>query len=280
MTTKGPSRKQIIIPMSNDNIIKFIKNSSLHIANINWSLKKAKSKVLVNFIYSDMACVIVITNKVTAQSDLYIIKNYIKKVDNIDTINVEALWLPQSKSYLKVIGIPYYSHDSPNKHLTLNDVEGIIKQNQIFDNIVLVSKLRVIKVSPKFDMSIIWIDIWDIQSSSKAKSLINRCFNIGRFIATIWGANMNPDVPQCKNCWWWGHTTISCHIQSSRCIKCSGPYKTENYHQYGWCCKANEKTNPPHLKMKVGALCPHSFKCSNCHRDHQVNSKLMSILEA
>jgi len=35
MTTKGSSRKQIIIPMSNDNIIKFIKNSSLHIANIN-----------------------------------------------------------------------------------------------------------------------------------------------------------------------------------------------------------------------------------------------------
>ena len=35
MTIKGPSRKQIIIPMSNDNIIKFMKNSSLHIVNIN-----------------------------------------------------------------------------------------------------------------------------------------------------------------------------------------------------------------------------------------------------
>jgi len=35
MTTKGLSRKQIIIPMSDDNIIKFIKNSSLHVANIN-----------------------------------------------------------------------------------------------------------------------------------------------------------------------------------------------------------------------------------------------------
>ena len=35
MTTKGPSRKQIIISMSNDNIYKFMKNSLLHIANIN-----------------------------------------------------------------------------------------------------------------------------------------------------------------------------------------------------------------------------------------------------
>ena len=50
-------------------------------------------------------------------------------------------------------------------------------------------------------MLIIWIDIWDVQSGSKAKSLINRCFNVGRFIATIQEANMNPGVPQCKNCW-------------------------------------------------------------------------------
>jgi len=35
MTTKGSSRKQIIIPMSNDNIIKFMKKSLLHVANIN-----------------------------------------------------------------------------------------------------------------------------------------------------------------------------------------------------------------------------------------------------
>jgi len=87
-----------------------------------------------------MACITVITNKVVAQSDLYIIENYIKKVDDINTINVEAPQLPQSKSYLKIISIPYYSHDLFNEHLTSNDVEGIIKQNQIFDNIVLVSK--------------------------------------------------------------------------------------------------------------------------------------------
>ena len=195
MTTKGPYRKQIIILMSNDNIIKFMKNSLLHVANINQSLKNAKSEVLVNFICSDTACVMVITNKVVAQSDLYIIENYIKKVDNINTINIKASQLPQSKFYLKIISISYYSHDSSNERLTSHDVEGIIKQNQIFNNIVLASKPWVIKVSPKFNMSIIWIDIWNVQSSSKAKSLINRCFNVGRFITTIQGANMNPGVP-------------------------------------------------------------------------------------
>ena len=41
----------------------------------------------------------------------------------------------------------------------LKNVQDIIKQNQIFDNIVLASKLHVIKVSPKLDMAIVWIDI-------------------------------------------------------------------------------------------------------------------------
>jgi len=73
----------------------------------------------------------------------------------------------------------------------LKDIEDIIKQNQIFDNVVLASKPHVIKVSPKLDMAIVWLDIWDVQSGSKAKRLINHCFNVGNHIATIRGANMN-----------------------------------------------------------------------------------------
>ena len=76
----------------------------------------------------------------------------------------------------------------------------IIKQNHIFNNITLISKPRVIKVSLKLDMAIVWIDIWDVQSGTKAKDLINRCFNVGRFIATIREANANSGIPQCKNC--------------------------------------------------------------------------------
>jgi len=128
-----------------------------------------------------------------------------------------------SKSYLKIIGIPYYPYlDDRQTKLTLNDIENILKQNHIFDNISLASKLRVIKVSLKSDMALVWIDIWDVQSGKNAKMLINRCFNVGNFIATIRGANMNPGVPLCKNCWKWGHATLSCRIQGARCVKCNG----------------------------------------------------------
>ena len=71
-------------------------------------------------------------------------------------------------------------------------VEAIIKNNHIFNNIAIASRPRVIKISPKSDIAIIWLDIWDIQSRSKTKNLINRCFNIESYITTIQGANMNP----------------------------------------------------------------------------------------
>lgn len=79
-------------------------------------------------------------------------------------------------------------------------VEDIIKRNHIFNNIVLVSRPYIIKVFPRSDMTIIWVDIWDVQNSSKAKDLINRCFNVGSYIITVRGTNMNPDISQCKNC--------------------------------------------------------------------------------
>ena len=107
----------------------------------------------------------------------------------------------KSKSYLKIIGISFYPHTNSQERLTSNDIKTILKQNQIFDNISLASRPRVIKVSPKSNMSIIWIDIWNIQSGKNAKMLINRCFNVGKYIATIRRANINPGVLQCKNCW-------------------------------------------------------------------------------
>ena len=207
-TTKGPSRKHIIIPMSSDNMMSFMKNSSLHVANINRELRNAKTEVFVNYIRSDSTGIIIITNTVGQQSNLSIIDNYIKNSTNVNTLQVENSRLPMSKSYLKIIGIPFFPHSNSMEKLTSLDIETILKQNHIFDNISLASKLRVIKVSPKSDMAIVWIDIWDVQSGKNAKLLINRCFNIGNYIATIRGANMNPGVPQCKNCWKWGHSTF------------------------------------------------------------------------
>jgi len=266
--------KPCIIPMSSDNVSSFMKNSSLNVANINRQLRNAKSDVLVDYVRSDNTGIIVITNKVAQQSDLSIIDHYVKNANDINALQVEDSRLPKFKSYLKIIGIPYYPHTNSQEKLMSSDIETILKQNHIFDNISLASRPRIIKVSPKSDMAIVWIDIWDVQSGHNAKLLINRCFNVGNNITTVRRANMNSGVPQCKNCWKWGHSTFSCRIQGAKCIKCNGPHKSEHHREFEWCCKANAKINPPRLETKKGESCPHSFKCSNCKGDYQADSNI------
>ena len=76
--------------MSSENNLKFMKNSSLHVANINRLLRNAKSKVLVDFIQSDPLGITVVTNKVATQLDLQIIEQYVKNTNNIDSLHMEV----------------------------------------------------------------------------------------------------------------------------------------------------------------------------------------------
>jgi len=200
MTMKGPSRKQVIVSMNVENSVNFMKDLSFHITNINRALKSIKSDIMADFIHADNRSVVITTTKVAENLDLETIKRYVKNTNNIKMMQVELPRLSQSKSFLKIIGIPYLKEDT-NKPITADIVEKIIKNNHIFKNIVLASRPRVIKVLPKSDMSIVWFDIWDAQSGVKAKSLINRCFNMGSYIATIYNTNMNLEVLQYKNCW-------------------------------------------------------------------------------
>jgi len=64
MMTKGPSRKQIIVPMSMDNANKFMLASSKYIVNLNHSLKNIKTDLMVNFIYRDHCGLIITSNRV------------------------------------------------------------------------------------------------------------------------------------------------------------------------------------------------------------------------
>ena len=62
----------------------------------------------------------------------------------------------------------------------------------------------------------------------KAKCLINKCSNVGNYIAIVRGANMNLNIPQYKNYWKWEHTTFVYQAQGSRCVKYNGLHKVEH----------------------------------------------------
>ena len=135
-----------------------MKESGTYVVNLNRALKNIKLEVTVDFVHSDMSGIIVVTNKVTNLSDLQAIEYYVRDTNHINSNEIDSPRLPQSKSYLKIIGLLYLQEDSTNP-LNLNVVEKIIKNNHFFNNIILASKPCVIKVSPKLDMVIVWIDI-------------------------------------------------------------------------------------------------------------------------
>ena len=92
-TIKGPSHKQIIVPISNNNKINFMNESSAHVLNMNRVLKNIKSDIAVDFICSDVAGIVAVTTKVVSSSDLQTIKQYIKDVNHINFNKVELLRL-------------------------------------------------------------------------------------------------------------------------------------------------------------------------------------------
>ena len=109
---------------------------------------------MADFVRLDSKGIIISTNNVTCLSNLQEIKKYVKTTLCVVTDKINTSRLPQSKSYLKIIGIPFVS-EYTNSWLISDDVEKILKANHIFNNIVLALKLRVIKVLSKSDMSIV-----------------------------------------------------------------------------------------------------------------------------
>ena len=144
--------------MNDENTIKFVKNSNIHVININRNLKNIKSDIIANFICVKNKGVIIATNKVASPLDLQTIEKYVKNSQCIEVDYVEFPRLPQSKSYLKIIGTSYLSEQN-NACIISEDIENILKNTHIFNNMVLALKLRIIKVSPKSNIATIWIDI-------------------------------------------------------------------------------------------------------------------------
>ena len=86
--------------------------------------------------------------------DLQVIKNYVKNVENINLENIKAPRLPQSKFYLKIIGISYLIENT-NIPITSDFIKSIIKVNHIFNNLLFASISQIIKTSSKSNIAII-----------------------------------------------------------------------------------------------------------------------------
>jgi len=71
---------------------------------------------------------------------------------------------------MKIIRLPYSSKLGV---MTPDIIEGVLKDSYLFKDTILALKPHVIKALPKFNKAVVWMDIWDSQSSSCMKNIIN-----------------------------------------------------------------------------------------------------------
>ena len=65
---------------------------------------------------------------------------------------IEGLHLPKSKLYMKIVRLP---HKTKQGVIIPDYIEGVFKETYLFKDVVLASKLCVIKASPKSDTAVI-----------------------------------------------------------------------------------------------------------------------------
>jgi len=138
MTTKGLSRKQIIILINSNNISIIISQANKYISNINKLLKNIKSSILADYVWSENKNIIITTNKTTIMSDINIMKKYIKNLNNINSNKVMSSCLSQFKFYLKMLEVLYYSNNLTSS-ITYNQIKEVIKKSHLFNSTVLAS---------------------------------------------------------------------------------------------------------------------------------------------
>ena len=91
MTTKEPSRKQIIIPMNKMNKSVIINHANDFIKNINNCLHESNSNTITNFMQLKIYRVVITTNQAISSKDMNIIEKYIKDFENIDLEYIKNL---------------------------------------------------------------------------------------------------------------------------------------------------------------------------------------------
>jgi len=158
MTTQRPTRYQVLILLTPAAAEVVVANAALAVESCNKSLVSACSKLRVESVCKAWDGVSMSTNSVVSAAELEVIKQWLKKTAGLGEVTEVEPCLPQSKSFLKVLGIPYWDSKT-SLPITPAQVVEALSSSSLFEGITLTSMPCIIKVSPSSDMSVIWIDI-------------------------------------------------------------------------------------------------------------------------
>ena len=111
------------------------------------------------------------TNFVASAAELEVIKQWLKKGAGLKASTVVEPRLLQSKSFLKILGVPYWGNNA-SIPITQAQVEAVIANTPVFEGVVLASRPRIMKASPSSDMSVIGLTSGTPRKAPTARPLL------------------------------------------------------------------------------------------------------------
>ena len=154
MTTQGPTRRQVLVPLDSAAAELIVANAASAVQSCNKGLVEAHSKLRVESVRKAWDGVSMSTNSVASAAELEVIKQWLKKTAGLgESIEVEPC-LPQSKLFLKILGMPYWDSKS-SLAITPAQVETALSNSPLFESVTLASIPCIMKALSSSDMSVI-----------------------------------------------------------------------------------------------------------------------------
>ena len=142
--TEGPTRKQVLVTFDKGEIpVDSTIGSAAAQTVVNRALLAANSKIRILSIARAYSGYALATNDVAQPNDLNVIRGWVHSA--IPGENPEC-WagLPTSKSYLKVVDIPYYSNLQTLERTTPQDVERVMRASPLSEHFFLAGLPRIV----------------------------------------------------------------------------------------------------------------------------------------
>jgi len=107
MMTQGPTRHQVLVPLDSAAAELIVANAALAVQFCNKGLVEAYSKLRVESVCKAWDGMFMSTNFVVSAAELEVIKQWLKKTAGLSENTEIEPRLPQSKSFLKILGVSY-----------------------------------------------------------------------------------------------------------------------------------------------------------------------------
>ncbi|KAK1226715.1 hypothetical protein PQX77_010298 [Marasmius sp. AFHP31] len=194
-TSSGPSRKQVLVSFPRGGEMPSL-NLSLVTATVGAALQNRGRSLKVlstKPVYDSWS---MSTSAVATTPEVEIIEARIKEMVPSEFRNSLWVGLPTSTSYLKVLDVPYYSTRGDRSAVTAEEVIEQFRSSPLREDLGCISgKPRVVHNSNKSTTAMVYFNVFDSQTGTRAKRLIDRQLHIFGRSCYIRAAASNPGTP-------------------------------------------------------------------------------------